>query len=56
MGISVEAYETKHAPIDPPDPIAAIKFRMENEGLTVADLTSALASRRKNACGDHQPP
>lgn len=34
----IEAYERKHYPIDPPDPIAAIKFRMDQQGLTVKDL------------------
>lgn len=29
----VEAYEVKHYPIDPPDPIDAILFRMEQAGL-----------------------
>lgn len=29
----VEAYEAKHYPIDPPDPIDAILFRMEQAGL-----------------------
>lgn len=29
----VEAYEDKHYPIDPPDPIEAILFRMEQGGL-----------------------
>jgi HTH-type transcriptional regulator / antitoxin HigA len=28
----VEAYEAKHYQIDPPDPVEAIKFRMEQEG------------------------
>ena len=28
----VEAYEATHHPIDPPDPIDAIKFRMEQGG------------------------
>ena len=35
----VESYEKEHYPIDPPDPIEAIKFRMEQSGLTVKDLT-----------------
>lgn len=35
----VEAYEAKHHAIDPPDPVDAIKFRMEEGGLTVKDLT-----------------
>jgi HTH-type transcriptional regulator/antitoxin HigA len=34
----VEAYETKHYPIDLPDPVEAIKFRMDQSGLTVKDL------------------
>lgn len=34
----VEAYEAKHYPIDLPDPIEAIKFRMEQSGLTAKDL------------------
>ena len=34
----IEAYERKHYPIDPPDPIEAIKFRMDQGGLTVKDL------------------
>lgn len=34
----VEAYEKKHYPIDLPDPVEAIKFRMDQSGLTVKDL------------------
>jgi HTH-type transcriptional regulator / antitoxin HigA len=34
----VEAYEAKHYPIDLPDPVEAIKFRMEHSGLTPKDL------------------
>lgn len=34
----IEAYETRHFPIDLPDPIDAIKFRMEQSGLAVKDL------------------
>jgi len=34
----VEAYEAKHFPIDLPDPVEAIKFRMEQAGLTPKDL------------------
>jgi len=34
----VEAYEDKHHPIAPPDPIEAIIFRMEQEGLDRKDL------------------
>ncbi|MBA1445586.1 MAG: transcriptional regulator [Chromatiales bacterium] len=42
----VEAYERIHYPIDFPDPIEAIKFRMEQQGLTVDDLVPAIG--RKN--------
>jgi HTH-type transcriptional regulator/antitoxin HigA len=34
----VQAYETKHAPITAPDPVEAIKFRMDQGGLSVKDL------------------
>lgn len=34
----IEAYERKHYPIDPPDPVDAIKFRMEQGGLCIKDL------------------
>jgi HTH-type transcriptional regulator / antitoxin HigA len=34
----VESYEAKHFPIDLPDPVEAIKFRMEQSGLTPKDL------------------
>ena len=34
----VEAYEAEHFPIDPPDPIDAIKFRMAQQGLKRKDL------------------
>ena len=33
-----QAYEARHHPVDPPDPIEAIKFRMEQQGLTPKDL------------------
>ena len=38
----VEAYEAKHFPIDLPDPVEAIKFRMEQSGLTPKDLVPAI--------------
>ncbi len=34
----VEAFERKHHAIEPPDPVEAIKFRMDQQGLTPADL------------------
>jgi HTH-type transcriptional regulator / antitoxin HigA len=38
LGILVEAYEAKHYAIDLPDPIEAIKFRMEQQGMKPKDL------------------
>ena len=38
----VEAYEAKHQPVAPPDPIEAIRFRMEQGGLTVKDLVPSI--------------
>jgi HTH-type transcriptional regulator/antitoxin HigA len=38
----VHDYEIRHCPIEPPDPIEAILFRMEQAGLTRRDLGSAL--------------
>ena len=34
----IEAYERTHFPLDLPDPVEAIKFEMEQKGLTVKDL------------------
>ena len=34
----VEAYEKKHFPMDLPDAVEAIKFRMEQSGLSAKDL------------------
>lgn len=38
----VESYEAKHFPVDLPDPVEAIKFRMEQAGLTPKDLVPAI--------------
>jgi HTH-type transcriptional regulator/antitoxin HigA len=43
----VEAYEMKHYPIAPPDPIDAIKFRMEQMGMTKADMVKYLGSQSR---------
>src|SRR4051812_35892047 len=43
----VDAYEAEHYPIDPPDPIEAIKFRMEQQGLTRKDLEAILGTRTR---------
>lgn len=43
----VESYEMKHYPIAPPDPIDAIKFRMEQTGITKADMVQYLGSQSR---------
>lgn len=43
----VANYEEEHFPIDAPDPIEAIRFRMDQEGLTRADLLPYLQSKSK---------
>lgn len=43
----IERYEETHHPIDPPDPIEAIKFRMEQEGLSAKDLQAYIPSKSK---------
>ena len=39
LGTLLEAYEAQHFHIELPDPIEAIKFRMEQQGLSAKDLT-----------------
>jgi HTH-type transcriptional regulator/antitoxin HigA len=45
----IDAYEAEHYPIDPPDPIEAIKFRMEQQGLTRRDLEQMIGTRTRVA-------
>jgi len=45
--ILVESYEMKHYPIAPPDPIDAIKFRMEQMGMTNSDMVKYLGSQSR---------
>lgn len=40
----IEAYERKYFPITPADPVDAIKFRMEQQGLTQKDLEPFIGS------------
>ena len=45
----IEAYEARHFPMDPPDPIEALKFRMSQQGLTRKDLEPLIGSRARVA-------
>jgi len=43
----IDAYESEHYPMDPPDPVEAIVFRMEQQGLTRKDLEGILGTRTR---------
>ncbi len=43
----VDAYEARNFPIDTPDPVAIIKFQMEQQGLTRRDLEPMIGSRAR---------
>jgi HTH-type transcriptional regulator/antitoxin HigA len=43
----IDAYEAQHEPMDRPDPIEAIRFRMEQQGLTRKDLEPLLGTRTR---------
>ena len=43
----VQAFEAEHYTVDPPDPVEAIKFRMEQQGLTARDLEPMIGSRSR---------
>ena len=43
----VEAYEERHCPILPPDPVEAIKFRMDQLGLKQADIAKYLGGKNR---------
>jgi HTH-type transcriptional regulator/antitoxin HigA len=43
----IDAYEAEHYPMDPPAPIEAIKFRMEQQGLTRHDLEEIIGTRTR---------
>lgn len=43
----VAAYEAKRWPIEPPDPIDAIRLRMQQAGYTQGDLAKLLGSRSR---------
>jgi HTH-type transcriptional regulator / antitoxin HigA len=45
----IDAYEARHYPMDPPDPIEAIKFRMDQQELTRKDLEPIIGTRTRVA-------
>jgi len=47
LALIIEDYERKHWPIDPPEAIDAIRYRMEMGGYTQGDLGRLLGSRQR---------
>lgn len=47
LGILVDDYEKKHFPIESPNPIEAIKFRMDQLDLAQKDLAKILGSKSR---------
>jgi HTH-type transcriptional regulator/antitoxin HigA len=43
----VEAWETKHYPLDLPDAVEAIKYHMEQQGLTPRDIIPFIGNRNR---------
>jgi HTH-type transcriptional regulator/antitoxin HigA len=44
---AIEQYESEHFPIEPPDPVAAVQFRMEQGGLKQKDLVQYFGDKAK---------
>ena len=49
----VEAYENKHYPVGPADPVEAIKFRMEQQGLAAGQSHERISAQVRRAVDDH---
>lgn len=47
LGLMVDDYENKHYPIEAPDPIEAIKIRMEEMHLKQVDLISEIGGKSR---------
>jgi HTH-type transcriptional regulator/antitoxin HigA len=45
----IDSYEAKNHPMDPPDPIEAIRFRMEQQGIGRKDLEPMIGTRARIA-------
>lgn len=47
LALVVEDYERKHYPVPPPDPIEAIKFRLDQMGISESQLNKILGGRQR---------
>lgn len=49
LALLVEDYEDKNFPVPPPEPLEAIKFRVEQMGMSERDLDKLLGSRQRRS-------
>jgi HTH-type transcriptional regulator / antitoxin HigA len=56
LSILVEKYEQEHYPIDPPDPVEAILFRMEQQGISRKQLEEIIGKSRTTEVLKRQRP
>lgn len=49
MTTLIEAYESRHFPMDLPDPVEAIKFEMERRSLSIKDLEPMIGKRNRSS-------
>jgi HTH-type transcriptional regulator/antitoxin HigA len=47
LGVLIDQYENEHFPIGLPDPVEAIKFRMEQLGYTQSDLARVIGLKSR---------
>jgi HTH-type transcriptional regulator/antitoxin HigA len=49
LSMLVEAYEKKHYPVPPPHPVEAIRFRLEQSGMSEKELNQLLGGRSRKS-------
>ena len=49
LSMLVEAYEKKHYPVPPPHPVEAIRFRLEQSGMSEKELNKLLGGRNRKS-------
>lgn len=49
LSMLVEAYEKKHYPVPPPHPVEAIRFRLEQSGISEKELNKLLGGRSRKS-------
>lgn len=49
LGILIEKYENENFPVDFPNPVEAIKFRMEQMGYTQSDLAKIIGLKSRSS-------